>query len=321
MTDTHKSQVVSPTSQKKSTVLTALVAFADVVLAVLANQFFQGAVWVVVVVVAGLVFVVLTVLNVRAENGERILTWRQIHKIVTARIFVAFVAAAVAAGVTYFVMDRTNAADVKNSQDNGSVVVASSPTTTAATSAATTSPTRTTAGGCDLKVGEAGVVEVEAQTGAPSDLTFCPALLNNGAPITGPFTLAGKIIGAADRYRDLLIVNRADPETCDALGNRPAAGYYYARGMTIDADGNWSFRDGLGYDEAVTIGRTYSFISGPAAAIAAIKNDRQAFADAHGGSDDEYAGMETLPTTARVVATFRQAPGKYKGKGSPCKNS
>jgi hypothetical protein len=166
-----------------------------------------------------------------------------------------------------------------------------------------------------------GVVEVKTQAGAPGDLTFCPALLNNGAPITGPFTLAGKIIGPADRYRDLIIVNRADPEICDALGNRPTPGYYYARGMTIDADGAWTFRDGLGYDEAVTIGRTYSFLSGPAAAITMIKNDRQAFANAHGGNDNDYLGMETFPATARIVATFRQAPGKYKGKGSPCKNS
>jgi hypothetical protein len=71
----------------------------------------------------------------------------------------------------------------------------------------------------------------------------------------------------------------------------------------------------------MTIGRTYSFLSGPAAAITTIKNDRQAYASAHGGNDNDYSGMETLPATARIVATFRQAPGKYKGKGSPCKNS
>lgn len=335
MTATPKAHpVVSPTSQKKSTVLAALVAFADVVLAVVANQFFgHGAVWV-AVIVAGLVFVLLTVFNVRAENGDRILTWSQIRAIVTTRIFVALVAAAVAAGLTYVVMDRTSTVDTKTSGDSRAGGVASSPSATVtpslppavtpSPSAISAAPKATTAApgaGCALTAGEAGVVEVKAQAGTPSGLTFCPALLNNGAPITGPFTASGKILGPRDLYRDLVIVNRADPDTCDAYGNKPASGYFYARGMTIDAGGNWSLRDGLGYDEAVTIARTYAFISGSTAVIAAIKNDRQVFTGAHDGNDADYAGMESLPAAARIVATFRQAPGKYNGKGSPCKNS
>jgi hypothetical protein len=174
---------------------------------------------------------------------------------------------------------------------------------------------------CDLKVGEAGVVPVEKQADAPEELTFCPALLNNGKPLTGPFTATGQIIGPADLYRNLIIVNKADADTCDAYGNKPAPGYFYARGMTITTAGRWTFRDGLGYDEAVTIARTYELIGAPEASINAIKNDPIIWAKTHGGNDGDYPGMKSLPADAHTVATFRQPPGRYHGKGSPCKNT
>ena len=294
--------------QQKSATLPGVLAAVDVVLAVLANRFFDSAVWVVLVVVLGAAFVLLTIFSVRSENGDRILTRAQIRKIVAGRIFVAVAAAIVAAALTFTVMHYLDNNDPGTAQP--SPPGSSAPSTTATEPAA-----------CDLKVGDAGVIPVRAQAGAPNGLTFCPALLNNGAPITGPFTVSGRFIGPADRYRDLVIVNQADPQTCDALGNKPAPGFYYARTMTIDADGTWSFRDSLGYEEAVTIARDYQIISAPPAAIAEIKNDRSKFAKNHGGSDDEYAGMESLPAAARIVATFRQPPGKYKGTGSPCKNT
>jgi hypothetical protein len=294
---------VSPRSQKKSTALAAALAGIDVALAVLANYFFDSLAATIAVSLLGVLLVGLTVINVRAENGERILLWSRIRRIVAGRIFVAIAAAILTAALTLTIVHF-----VENAHGGTPTDPASADTTTAPAS-------------CDLKTGGAGVVEVQAQAGAPSGLTFCPALLNNGAPITGPFNVAGQFVGSKDLYSDLVIVNQADPDTCDVYGNKPDTGYYYARTMTIAADGHWSFRDSLGYDEAVTIARNYEIVSGPPASISAIKNNRSDFAKAHGGSDDTYTGMESLPADARIVATFRQAPGKYKGKGSPCKNT
>jgi len=144
---------------------------------------------------------------------------------------------------------------------------------------------------------------------------FCPALLNNGAPLDGPFTAAGNIAGSLSQLSELVIVNKGNPKTCDAYGNPPDPGYYYARGMTIDAEGGWEFFEGLGYDEAVTIGRTYYFVAGSADTLDAIRTDRER----HGS--DGYTGMAALPGKARVVASFYQSPGTYDGKGSPpCKS-
>src|SRR5262245_17890291 len=97
-------RVADPVNQKKPTLLAASVAATDVVLAILANKFFDGVVWVVVVAVAGVTFVLLTALNVRSEHGDRILSWARIRPIVTARIFIALVTAAVTAVVTFAVM-------------------------------------------------------------------------------------------------------------------------------------------------------------------------------------------------------------------------
>jgi hypothetical protein len=319
-------QVLRASSHKKPTVLTGLVAFADVILAVAANKFFDGAAWVIAVVTAGLAFVALTVLNVREENGERIISWTRIHRIVTARIFVAVISAAVAGAGTYLVMNRVATRNIASPPASPTTISpttaptrdASNPPTpqpNSPTAITTTTrephPTRPSIDRCETKP---GMTPVKRQAGAPQ-LTFCPALLNNGAPLEGPFTAVGRILGREQLFSKLVIVNRANPDTCDAYGNPPDSGYYYARGMTIDTDGKWEFHDGLGYDEAVTIGRTYSFVTGPADALDAIRTDREV----HG--PEGYTGMPALPAKAQIVATFYQAPGKYHGKGSPsCKN-
>jgi hypothetical protein len=108
--------------------------------------------------------------------------------------------------------------------------------------------------------------------------------------------------------------------TPTASTSASAPGLFYARGLEIHDDGTWSFNDPLGYDEAVTIARTYEVVYASPASIGAIKNDRDAWNKAHHNSGD-YPGMSTLPADAKVLATFRQPPGRYKGKGSPCKNT
>jgi hypothetical protein len=295
----NSAPAVSPARPKRSTVLPALVAATDVVLAVLANEYFEG--YKIPVIAAGVVFVLLTSLNVKSEHGEQILSWARIRPIVTARIFIALMAAAVAAGVTVLVMHAVEDKPATTVPGGGG---AAPPAT--ATGAPSSAP------GCE----DEGV-PVKRLSGK---LTFCPVVLNNGAPITGPFTVAGRILGDRKDFQSLIIVNRADMETCDALGNRPAQGYFYAAGLTIADDGTWEFRDTLGYDEAVTIGRQYAFLSGTPAALKEIRDARQVFADHHNGDDSAFPGLITLPAGVRFVATFRQAPGTYEGKGSPCKN-
>jgi hypothetical protein len=47
-------------------------------------------------------------------------------------------------------------------------------------------------------------------------LTCCAVQINNGKlPITGPFRLAGQILGPADARKDLVLLVRVDPSTCD----------------------------------------------------------------------------------------------------------
>ena len=76
----------------------------------------------------------------------------------------------------------------------------------------------------------------------------------------------------------------------------------------------------MGYEEAVTLARDYLFVTGTPEALAAIRSDRSIHAEKHNG-DDSYTGMEALPADARIVATFRQPPGTYDGKGpAPCRN-
>jgi hypothetical protein len=172
---------------------------------------------------------------------------------------------------------------------------------------------------CDYQPGKPGVVAVKSEAAAPQNLTVCPALLNNGLPLTGPFTVAGRFVGPVEDYQDLVVVGRADQKHCDMYGNRPDPGFYYQSSFRIDSSGRWSFRDSVGYAEAVTIARDYQLVDGPPEVLAAIRSDRTTFAEEHSG-DDVYTGMKALPTGARVLASFRQPPGTYNGKGpAPCK--
>jgi hypothetical protein len=300
-TDTNT--VVSQAKQRRSTTLAAITAIVDVVLAIIAGNFFSKehrTIWVIVVIAVGVVAVGLQVITVQAESGGLIWNWRLVRRIIAGRAFIAIVAAALAGIVTYAVVSHID-----------------KPQTPVAGPAASPSPTTgtQTPTSCRYEEGSPGVVPVVGKASAPDGMSFCPVLLNNGEPITGPFSVAGQFLAPANLLKNLVIVNQADPDTCDALGNKAVTGYFYARGMTVDADGSWSFRDGLGYDEAVTIGRNYMILSGSPAAIEAIKTDRDKY------KGDNYAGMESLPGNAVVVGSFRQAPGKYNGKGSPCKNT
>ena len=280
--------------------LTGLVAALDAVLAVLANKFFEDGPWVPIVILLGVAFVLFTILKDRAENGGAALDQAWIRRILAGRIFIALAAATVATVLTLAVTGAFH-------RDKAPAAAPAAPAASAGTVV------------CDYELGEPGVVEVRAGAAAPGDLVICPALLNNGAPLTGPFTVAGRFGGTAEDYRDLVVVGRADPKVCDVYGNRPDSGYYYQSSLRIALDGRWSFRDSVGYAEAVTLARDFQFVAGPPEVLATIRSDRTSYSEKHNG-DDGYTGMAALPPDARILATFRQPPGTYQGKGpAPCK--
>ena len=97
--------------------------------------------------------------------------------------------------------------------------------------------------------------------GKRSGLTFCPVLINNGRlPITGPFALAGQVLGPVEIRQQVLILTYGDADACDALGNRPTAGKFHETATFDSPTGKWSFTDKLGYEDAVTIERHYEYI-------------------------------------------------------------
>jgi hypothetical protein len=312
--------VVDRSKNRLLTALAALTAIVDVVLAVIANKFFEKPHqiwWVTAVVVAGVIAVALQVLTVRADTGDLIRSWDKIRRIVAGRVFIAVLSAAVAGGLTYAVVDGHHepSANASGSGPVGSTSPApTTPVTSTPTSASPTTPTPT--GRCRYRAGTPGVVPVKPTLSAPDDLTLCPALLNNGQPITGPFGVAGQVLGPVSELKQLTIVNQADPATCDALGNKAVTGYFSAEGLTFDTDGSWQFQENLGYGESVTLARNYMIVEGPPSAIQAIRDSR-----AKNKDNKNWAGLPSLPAGVVTVGTFRQAPGKYEGKGSPCKNT
>jgi hypothetical protein len=312
---TDPNLVVNQSKKRLVTTLAALTAVVDVVLAVLANKFFDNAGWETGVVAVGVVAVALQVLTVQANDGGLIKSWNTIRKIVAGRVFIAVLSAAIAGIVTYGVADHFEKPQKAVAGPGASQpTTPTTPVTSTPTSAPPTTPTH--ASGCRYKAGTPGVVPVKLTPSAPDDLTICPALLNNGQPITGPFGVAGQVLGPASELKQLTIVNQADPATCDALGNKAVTGYFSAEGLTFDTDGSWQFQENLGYGEAVTLARNFMIVEGSPSAIQAIKDSRTKNKD-----NKDWAGLPSLPAGVVTVGTFRQAPGKYDGKGSPCKNT
>lgn len=152
------------------------------------------------------------------------------------------------------------------------------------------------------------------------DLTFCLVNINGGTlPITGPFELAGQVLGPASQRQRVVLVNYGDPRTCDALGNPPAAGIFLLNQVNLGSfDGSWSYVDHLGYPEAVTIARTFEYITASAASIQLMKDDRSMWA-AGGNNPDDYPGIRAMPADANVLARFKVPAGIYKRKTIPCK--
>ena len=188
-------------------------------------------------------------------------------------------------------------------------------------SAAAAPPSVTTAPAvCAVVANGTTLVQPQPSTeGAQSGLTFCPVRINGGhLPITGPFALQGQVLGPLALRHQVLLVNYGDPQTCDALGNRPPTGGFLIHNAEIGSpDGNWSYTDQLGYAEAVTIARHYEYLTASPQSLTIITNDRQNWEAAHPGKSGDYPGILSLPADSTVLATFDVPAGVYKG-ARPC---
>jgi hypothetical protein len=172
----------------------------------------------------------------------------------------------------------------------------------------------------DVADGAAFVQPQVTDSGRRSSLTFCPSRINGGKlPITGPFELTGQVLGPVADRKDLLLVTSGDPRTCDALGNPPTRGAFLVDQADMGGeDGRWSYTDHLGYDEAVTIGRHYEYVTGSPAALLAIRNTRASWEAANPGKAGEYPGILALPAEAQVLATFEVPAGVHQS-AQPCR--
>jgi hypothetical protein len=144
------------------------------------------------------------------------------------------------------------------------------------------------------------------------DLAFCPVLINGGRlPITGPFTLAGQVLGRPKAGETLVLFVRIDPLTCDTFGKRGAPGKFLLRNLSFDeSDGRWAHSDDLGgYDAGVTFGRILEFATASPEVIETLKNSFGQWNES-GLDSRELKGVS-------FKATFRVPPGEADNS-RPC---
>jgi transcriptional regulator with XRE-family HTH domain len=164
-----------------------------------------------------------------------------------------------------------------------------------------------------------GAASVQPLPAVAGDLRFCPVMINDGAlPITGPFNLAGQVMGPVEERRRMVLLVHSDPRTCDALGNPAPNGKILIHDADIGTpDGSWAYVDQLGYDEAVTYARKFEYVLATSEALDAIRNDLDNYIAA-GHDPDDYAGITAMPAGAQIVARFDVPAGLYHGSPHPC---
>jgi hypothetical protein len=143
-------------------------------------------------------------------------------------------------------------------------------------------------------------------------LYFCPVLVNDGnLPITGPFNLRGQIIGPTSERDKLVLFVRLDRATCTTDGKPAPPGRFLIDSVRFSdsLDGGWSYRDNLGnYPPSLTFGRIFEFALAPKSAVSDLVQRREEW---------KQNGIEDLPSTVLVVASFKLAPGAATSK-TPC---
>ena len=117
----------------------------------------------------------------------------------------------------------------------------------------------------------------------------------------------------------MALIVYGDPQTCDVLGNPPPKGGFLKTDFSAASPtGVWSFIDDVGYDEAVSIGRTYQYLETSAAAFDAMKRDPANWAAAHPGQENDYPGISALPEGVSVLADFYVAGNPTVKRTKPC---
>jgi hypothetical protein len=176
---------------------------------------------------------------------------------------------------------------------------------------------------CAFATGGPGVIGLAVTSaGRASGLTFCPVRINDGKlPVTGPFEVAGQVLGDPDRRRSVVLWNQQAARTCDADGRPPAVrgAKFVADGADLASpDGSWSYRVEPGYDGAVTYGRQFELVTASPTNLAKIVEDAPAWGRQPGRNPADYPGIapgDVPPHT--VLASFAVPPGTSPG-AKPC---
>jgi hypothetical protein len=224
-----------------------------------------------------------------------------------------FAVAVVAAAVVVFVT-------VVQPFDRGPVADPTSRPLPAAVASAAPPPATTT---CAFATGSPGVIGLAVTSaGRASGLTFCPVRINDGKlPVTGPFEVAGQVLGDPGRRGSVVLWNQQTAGTCDADGRPPAVrgAKFVADGADLASpDGSWSYRAELGYDGAVTYGRQFELVTASPTNLAKIVEDAPAWGAQAGRNPADYPGIapgDVPPHT--VLASFTVPPGTYRD-AKPC---
>ncbi len=146
-------------------------------------------------------------------------------------------------------------------------------------------------------------------------LSFCPVVVNGGSlPITGPFGLAGQILGPQADLQKIVLFVRINPSTCDTLGKPGAPGWFLITEFALDVlDGRWSYVDNFGgQTTAVTFERIFEYASAQPGVKAELLEHISDWRE-NGISDREMpAGIEFL---SKFIVPAGEAPGQLPCRG------
>jgi len=160
-------------------------------------------------------------------------------------------------------------------------------------------------GVCTIAKGSPGTVQPAPEQ--VNGLSFCPVQINDGSlPIARRrFDVQGQILGPVGQRESLALIVYGDPKTCDTLGNPPSYGGFLADDFEpASSTGAWSYIDDFGYDEAVSIGRTYKYAKVSESALDAMRRDRADWNAANPGQANNYPGILKLPNGVDFLSTF-----------------
>ncbi len=151
---------------------------------------------------------------------------------------------------------------------------------------------------------EAGTLDrylqpVELPNALTADLVFCPVDVNEGSPVDLEYSFDSYILGELPDDRQLVLIMRPDPETCDTFGSRGTGGFYLLNPERFRYDertGRWQFNARISYPEATTITFRYYLALASEDAIDVFRADARAF------EGEGYPGMRAVPEGVERLA-------------------